>query len=329
MRADRGDTGGGVLRVEDVEAAARALAGRVVRTPCVRAAWLDEHVGASVYLKAELLQHTGSFKVRGVLNRLARMPQEERERGVIAVSAGNHAQALAYGCQLEEIDCAVVMWDSASQAKKSATIAFGATVDDSATGPAEAFRRVEEIRAESGRVLIHPFGDPAVVAGQGTVGLELRRDVPDLDAVVVPVGGGGLVCGIAAALRSGGKGPRIIGVEPRDAAALAAGVDAGKPVTIEPSSVDDGLLAPFTTQLCIDLAGSHGIELLDVSEPEITAAMRQTYARGKLACEPAAAAGVAAVLSGKVTAPAGTSVAVVVSGGNVATSVASDILAAR
>lgn len=273
-----------------------------------------------------MLQHTGSFKFRGVLSRLARMPEAERERGVVAVSAGNHAQALAYGCHLEGIDCAVVMWQSASEVKKRAARRFGASVDDTSTGPAEAFARMEEIRAESGRVFIHPFGDPWVVAGQGTVGLELVRDVPDLDAVVVPVGGGGLVCGIAAALRSRGKGPRVIGVEPEEAAALAAGVAAGAPVTLEPRSIADGLLAPFTTDLCIDIAAAYGIELVQVGEPAIEDAMRLTYAAGRLACEPAGAAGVAALLAGKIEAGPGKNVAVIVSGGNVDPFVASDIL---
>jgi len=133
-----------------------------------------------------------------------------------------------------------------------------------------------------GQGAIHPFGDPAVVASQGTAGFELTREAADLDAMVVPVGGGGLVCGIAASLRRDNKGPRIIGVESRGATALATGVEAGKPVTIEPSSVADGLLAPFTTQLCIDLVASHEIELIDVGEPEIKDAMRGIYTRGKL-----------------------------------------------
>ena len=329
MRADTGAAGTGLLRLEDVEAASRPLAGRVLRTPVLAAPWLSAELGATIHLKAELLQHTGSFKTRGVLSRLARATNAEREKGVIAVSAGNHAQALAYGCAIEGIDCQVVMWKSASEAKKAATRRFGATIDDSSEGPAEAFYRMDKIRAETGRVLIHPFADPWVIAGQGTVGLELARDVGEFDSVIVPVGGGGLVCGIAAAVRSGGKGPRVIGVEPCDAAALADGVAAGEPVTIAPRSMADGLLAPFTTQICIDLVREHGIELVQVEESEIAGAMRQLYAEAKLACEPAAAAGVAALLSGAVRLEKGEKAVVVVSGGNVDPLVASDILTSR
>ena len=326
-RADTRAAGTGSLRLEDVEAAARSIAGRVVRTPVLSAPWLSSACGADVRLKAELLQHTGSFKVRGVLARLARATDEERERGVVGISAGNHARALAYGCKAEEIDCTVVMWRGASAAKKAATLALGATVDDTASGPAEAFERMEEIRAESGRVLIHPFADRWVIAGQGTVGLELVREVEGLDAVVVPVGGGGLVCGIAAALRSqGGAGPRVVGVEPVEAAALADGVAAGAPVTIEPRSVADGLLAPFTTQTCIDLVVALGIELVRVDEQAIARAMRHVYADAKLACEPAGAAAVAALEAGVVEGVSGKNVVAIVSGGNVDPLVATDIL---
>jgi len=328
-RADTANAGAGTLGLADVEAAARPLAGRIVRTPVIPAPWLSDSSGPTVFLKAELLQHTGSFKTRGVLSRLARATDLERENGVIGISAGNHAQALAYGCKAEGIDCTVVMWGSASEAKKAATRRLGATVDDTPSGPAEAFERMEVIRAESGRVLIHPFADPWVIAGQGTVGLELARDLRELDAVIVPVGGGGLVCGIAAALRSGGDGPRVIGVEPRGAAAVAEGVAAGAPVTIEPRSLADGLLAPFTTQICIDLVKAHGIELVQVDEPDIATAMKRVYAEAKLACEPAAAAGVAALLTGAARVENARNVVVVVSGGNVDPLVASDILTRR
>jgi threonine dehydratase len=325
-RADTRAAGSGSLRLEDVEAAARSIAGRIVRTPVLRAPWADSTTDTTIYLKAELLQHTGSFKVRGVLSRLARATDDERKRGVVAVSAGNHAQALAYGCRAEGIACTVVMWGSASAAKKQSTRVLGATVDDSPRGPAEAFERMEEIRAETNSVLIHPFADPWVIAGQGSVGLELVRDVAGLDAVVVPVGGGGLICGIAAALRSGGDGPRVIGVEPREAAALAAGVAAGVPVAIEPRSVADGLMAPFTTQICIDLVKTLGIELVTVDESAIRAAMRRLYVDAKLACEPAGATALGALEAGTIAGLAGKKVVAIVSGGNVDALVATDIL---
>ncbi len=325
-RADTSAAGAGVVRLEDVEAAARPLAGRIVRTPVLPAAWLSDIAGVDVRLKAELFQHTGSFKTRGVLSRLARASDAERAAGMIAVSAGNHAQALAYACRAERIGCTIATWGSASEAKKAATRALGARVDDSAAGPAKAFARMEEIRAETGQVFVHPFADPWVIAGQGTVGLELARELDEHDVVLVPVGGGGLVCGIAAALRSDGKGPRVIGVEPAGAAALATGVAAGAPVTIEPRSLADGLLAPFTSQLCIDLVKAHGVELVQVDEGAIALAMKRLYVNAKLACEPAAAAGAAALLASAVELEGAKNAVVIGSGGNVDPLVASDIL---
>lgn len=325
-RADTRGAGSGLPRLEDVEAAARQLAGRIVRTPVIPAPWLAPDSGGRVQLKAELLQYTGSFKIRGVIARLARLTETERRQGVIGISAGNHAQALAYGCRAEGVDCTVVMWDSASAAKKAATRGFGASIDDSASGPAEAFERMEEIRSETGRLLIHPFADPTVIAGQGTVGLELARDVGSFDTVVVPVGGGGLVCGIAAALRSAGQGPRVVGVEPESAAALAEGVAAGSPVGVDPASIADGLLAPFTSQICIDMVKAYGVELVTVEDSAIERAMRRIYTHGKLACEPAAAASVAAIETGAVEVEAGDNTVAIVSGGNVGALEASDIL---
>jgi threonine dehydratase len=275
-----------------------------------------------VFLKAELFQRTGSFKPRGVLNVLATLSDDERSRGVIGISAGNHAQALAYGAALERLDCLVVMWSGASEQKISATRGYGAEVDLGAGDPAGAFERLEELIAETGRVLVHPFDDVRTIAGQGTVGLELEEDVPDLDVVVVPVGGGGLVSGIRAALDC-----RVVAVEPEDSAALRAALAADRPVPVEPTSIADGLNAPFAGANALALCRGR-VESVLVSEEEIGAGMRFAYERAKLACEPAGAAGIAALLAEKVPLEAGSTVGVVVSGGNVAARTASAILAA-
>jgi threonine dehydratase len=298
------------------------LAGRLPRTPLLSSATLGRTFGGEAFLKAELFQRTGSFKPRGVLNKLASLTQEERSRGVIAASAGNHAGALAYAAALEGIDCLVVMWQGASEVKRAAALGYGAVVDQEAAGPAEVFERLDALVEETGRVLVHPFDDPLVVAGQGTVGLEIGEDLPDVDVVVVPVGGGGLVSGIAAALPA----RRIVAVEPEGSAAFHDGLAAGEPVPVTPRSLADGLNAPFAGSLPLELGRELGVEPVLVTEEEIEEGFRFLYGRAKLAAEPAGAAGVAAILAGKVEGLEGATVAVVVSGGNVAPETASGIL---
>jgi threonine dehydratase len=298
------------------------IAGRLPRTPLLSSATLGRTFGGEAFLKAELLQRTGSFKPRGVLNKLASLTQEERSRGVIAASAGNHAGALAYAAGLEGIDSLVVMWQGASEVKRAAALAYGAVVDQEAAGPAEVFERLDALVEETGRVLVHPFDDPLVVAGQGTVGREIGEDLPDVDVVVVPVGGGGLVSGIAAALPT----RRIVAVEPEGSAAFHDGLAAGEPVPVTPRSIADGLNAPFAGSLPLELGRELGVEPVLVTEEEIEEGFRFLYGRAKLAAEPAGAAGVAAILAGKVEGLEDATVAVVVSGGNVASETASGIL---
>ena len=304
---------------DDVLAARDAIGGRLHRTPVFSSATL----GPRVFLKAELFQRTGSFKPRGVLNSLSRLSEEERRRGVIAASAGNHAQALAYGAAAEGLDALLVMWKTASPAKIAATRGYGAQIDLEAEGPAEVFERLEELRAETGRTLVHPFDSEQTIAGQGTVGLEIGEDIPEVDVVVVPVGGGGLISGIATAL----PGVRVVGVEPVGSVALTAALEAGRPVPVEPRSIADGLNAPFAGELTFEIVRDLGIEIVLVEEEEIEDATRFLYERAKLACEPAGAAAVAALRTGKVAVETRQTVVCVVSGGNVAAETATAILA--
>ena len=273
-------------------------------------------------LKAELFQTTGSFKVRGVLNKLASLSAEEKTRGVIGISAGNHAQALAWGAAAEGIDCLVVMWANASQAKLAATRGYGAEVDLEATDPTEAFERLHGLISETGRTLVHPFDDPVVLAGAGTVALELLEDAPETETILVPTGGGGLVAGIAAAAPD----RRVIAVEPERSTAVSSGLAAGRSVPVKPDSIADGLSAPFAGERALAILRRYEVESILVTEEEIETAFRFLYARAKLACEPAAAVGVAAILAGKIS---GSGIASVVSGGNVAAETASAILALR
>jgi threonine dehydratase len=308
------------IGLEDVERAAGVIAGRLHRTPTLSSRTL----GHNVFLKAELLQRTGSFKPRGVLTKLASLTAEEKARGVIAASAGNHAAALAFGAALEGVDALVVMFQGASEVKLRAAEAYGATIDLEATGPGDVFERLDTLQRETGRVLVHPFDDPLVVAGQGTVGLEILEDVPGVRRIVVPCGGGGLVSGIA--LAAAGSDIEIVAVEPEVSRALHAALDAGETTRVDARSVADGLNAPFAGELALDIAQALGVQPVLVTEEEIAAGFRFLYERAKLACEPAGAAAVAALLAGKVE---GDDTVCVVSGGNVAAQTAAGILAAR
>jgi threonine dehydratase len=304
-----------VVTRADVLAAAQTIRGRVHRTPT----FSSRTLGEQVWLKAELFQKTGSFKVRGVLNKLATLSPEERARGVIGISAGNHAQALAWGAAAEGIDCLVVMWESASETKIDATRAYGASVDLDAADPTAAFDRLNALVAETGRILVHPFDDPVVLAGAGTVALELLEDAPEVETIVVPAGGGGLVSGIAAAAPD----RRVVAVEPEGSAAVHEGLAAGKSVWLVPDSIADGLSAPYAGETALAVLRANDVESVLVTEEEIETGFRFLYARAKLACEPAAAVGVGALLAGKL--PAGP-IALVVSGGNVLAQTASAIL---
>jgi threonine dehydratase len=313
------DTGTGL---EDVVAAREAIGGRLHRTPTFGSATLSELTCGRVFLKAELFQKTGSFKPRGVLNNLAALSPEQRARGVISISAGNHAQALAWGAASEGVDALLVMWRGASEAKIAATRGYGAAVDLETDGPAEAFERLAELQEQTGRVLVHGFDHPLTIAGQGTVGLEIVEELPEATTLVVPVGGGGLISGIALAA----QGRRVIGVEPELSPAMHEALAAGKPVPVTPRSIADGLSAPFAGEHCLEICRERVEGIVLVTETELEEAFRFLYERAKLAVEPAGAAGVAALLARKIPLEQGETVVAVVSGGNVATETAVAIL---
>ena len=298
----------------DVEQARTTIGGRLARTPLLS----SRTIGAR--LKCELFQRTGSFKPRGALNKIANLTADERARGVITISAGNHAQGVAWAAREEHVDALVVMWQGASDQKMEATRGYGATIDLQSANPIEAFERLHALQAETGRIFVDPHSDPLVIAGHGTVGLEIEEDAPDVDAVVVGVGGGGLVSGITAAL----PGRRVIAVEPELAPALHAGIAAGHRVAAEARSIADGCNSPFAGELAIEM--TRDLERILVTEEEIEHAFRVLYERAKLAVEPAGAVAAAAWLAGKIEAR---NPVLIVSGGNVATQTAAAILARR
>jgi threonine dehydratase len=310
------------ITIEDVRRAAGVIQGHVRRTPVFSCASLGE----GVWLKSELFQRTGAFKLRGAFSRIAEMTPEERARGVVTCSAGNHAAAVALAGRELGTHALVMMPSWASQTKVDATRAYGGTADLEAADATEAFARMEAEATATGRVVVHPFNDRAVMAGQGTVGLELCEQVEDVTQVVVPVGGGGLMSGVATAVKALCPDARVIAVEPAMIATVAASIAAGAPVQRPAGvSIADALGPPSVGTGPFPVLRELVDEAVAVSEEQIAEAFRFLYARAKLAVEPAAAAPVAAVLAGLVEPLPGT--VLVLSGGNVTPGVAASLLA--
>jgi threonine dehydratase len=310
------------VTIDDVRRAAGVIQGHVRRTPVFSCASLGE----GVWLKAELLQRTGAFKVRGAFSRISEMTPDERARGVVTCSAGNHAAAVALAGRELGTHALVMMPSWASQTKVDATRAYGGTADLESADAAEAFARMDAEASATGRVVVHPFNDRAVMAGQGTVGLELCEQVEEVTQVVVPVGGGGLVSGVATAVKALCPEARVIAVEPAMIATVAASIAAGAPVTRPAGvSIADALGPPSVGTGPFPVIRELVDEAVVVTEEQIAEAFRFLYARAKLAVEPAAATPVAAVLAGLVDPLPGT--VVVLSGGNVTPEVAASLLA--
>ncbi len=336
-------TGQRDVPLADIEAAAERIRGRVGRTPVLHsrtaARWILERQGIRlggagypdrsggdaspgaheprVFLKAEHLQVTGSFKARGAVNRVLTMTAEERARGIVTMSAGNHAGAVGYAAAAVGIPVTVVMPVGSSRLKAEAATGYGATVELHGADVGETHQRLQELVRERGLVFLPPFDDPDVIAGQGTVGLEILGDLPDVDVVVVGVGGGGLLSGVAAAIRQSTPSVRIYGVEPRGSDALTQGLAAGVPVSIRPNSIADGLGAPFAGLWTIDLCRRYVDGVVLVDDAVIANGLRFVMERMKQLVEPAGAAALGAVIAGAVPLRDGDMVCVVASGGNV------------
>jgi threonine dehydratase len=293
------------------------LAGRVHRTPLFSARLLGELTGTHFFIKPECLQKTGSFKVRGVFNRVSHLSAEEKARGLISVSAGNHAQALAWVAAQEQVRCTVVMPEHASATKVTATREYGATVVQHRSGR-EMFEKMEELQRQHGYTLIHPYDDEEIMAGHGTAGLEIVSDLPEVDAVIVPVGGGGLISGVATAVKQLSPDTKVYGVEPEGAQTVRAALEAGRIVTLENmNTIADGLAAPFTTDRVLEHVRAYVDDMIVVSDADIADALTVLLSRTKLLVEPAGAAAAAAILSGTLRLPTGANVAVLASGGNI------------
>ena len=318
-----------LISLDDVYRARERIGDRLHRTPLVASATLSKRIGVDVRFKAELFQRTGSFKPRGVLNKLATLTDDEKRRGLISISAGNHAQALAYASAVEGLDALVVMWQDASPMKIAAARGYGATVDTEAPDKVAAFERLEQLIGETGRTLVHPYDDPIVMAGQGTVGVEMLEDAPEAEVVLVQVGGGGLVSGIATAVKGMKPDVRVVAVEPERSPTLHESLKAGEPVTVEAKSIADGLNGPYAGANCVRVCTELGVESVLVTEDALREAFRFMHGRMKLACEVAGAATAAALMSGAIELERSQTVAAVVSGGNVAPKTAAAILASE
>jgi threo-3-hydroxy-L-aspartate ammonia-lyase len=306
-----------VITVDDVRAAASRLDGVAHRTPVLHSRTLDARTGASVYLKAECLQRGGAFKFRGAYNMISALPAEARGRGVAAYSSGNHAQAVAIAAGMLGSTAVILMPADTPAVKLAATRGYGAEVvtydryreDREALG--------EALAGERGLTLVPPYEHPAVMAGQGTAAIELLEEVPGLDLLLVPVGGGGLIAGCATAAKALAPGMRVVGVEPEAGDDTRRSLAAGQRVRIEtPRTIADGQQADIPGRLTFEVNARlvDAVEL--VSDADILAAMAFLFDRMKLVSEPSGASAVAALLAGRVRAP-GARVGVIVSGGNV------------
>jgi threonine dehydratase len=310
-----------MLNLAAIRAAERRIDGTLRRTPLERSTQLGARAGVSLWLKCENLQTTGSFKVRGAYNKLRTLGDDVRSRGVVTVSAGNHAQALAWAARATGVPCTVVMPAAAAQSKADASAGYGAEVIRFGTG-AEAFVRARQIAEERDLTFVHPFDDVEIGAGAGTVGTELVAQVAErgarLDAVVVPIGGGGLISGVATAVKELDPRVKVFGVEPVGAAVMRRSLDSGHPERLDAlHTIADGLAAPMAGELPFNVVTRHVDDVVLVRDEEIAEAMGALLSRTKLLAEPAGAAATAAVLYGKVPVPRGSTVVSILSGGNV------------
>ncbi|MFB0544509.1 MAG: threonine/serine dehydratase [Asgard group archaeon] len=315
-----------LIELNDILKAQRIIDGHVHRTPLVTSATLGRRIGAKLHFKAEVFQKTGCFKPRGALNKLHNLTEEEKGRGVITISAGNHAQGLAYASSLLGIKATVIMPQNAVKSKVEATKGYGAEVILHGTHK-ELMPKCREVQQQRGLTLIHPFDDPFIIAGHGTIGLEILEDLPTVEMVVVPIGGGGLISGIATALKSKKPDVKIIGVEPTGAAAMSKSLQIDEVVHLdEINTVADGLAAPFAGRYTLAHVKEYVDKVVLVSDEEIIAALRLILERCKILTEPSGAASFAALLFDKVVIPRDSHVVCVLSGGNIDISLLKEFL---
>src|SRR3954462_8923149 len=304
------------LTLDDFREVRARIAPHIKHTPLLTSRQLSELTGYEVRLKAEMFQRVGSYKIRGPLNKFALMPEEQKARGVVCSSAGNHAQGVALAAKIHGIRAVVCMAENATPAKIAATRGYGAEVVLHGTIWDEANEKAKELVRDEGLTYVHPFDDEQLIAGQGTLGLEIIQDWPTVDAIVVPIGGGGLISGVSMAAKSFNPKIKVIGVESSAGPAMQASVRSGKLETIDCRTVIDGLRVRRAGELNFSVVQRFVDDILTLPDREIFEAMIWVMERCKLVVEGAAAAPVAALLHGLVPLPAGSKVVAVLSGGN-------------
>ncbi len=304
-----------MISLQDIEAARDVIAGRLHRTPVMGSTYLGEQVGVKLVFKLEMFQKTGSFKPRGVLNNMHHLSDEEKARGIISLSAGNHAQALAYAATASGLASTIVMPASAVKSKIEATRAYGGEV---VLTDADLMETMLAIQRERGLTLVHPFDHPMTIAGTGTLGLEVMDDVPHADVVIVGIGGGGLISGVATAVKARRPQAKVIGVEPEGAPGMTRSLQQDSPAHLDSlDTIADGLAAPFVGAHNLEHVKAYVDDVVLVSDDEIANAMGLILQRCKVVAEPAASASLAALLSGKVEVAKGATVVCILSGGNI------------
>jgi threonine dehydratase len=316
-----------MVTLADVQAARARIADHIYVSPCARSETLSRMSGTHAFLKLENLQMTGAYKERGALNKLLALSPPERAKGLIAASAGNHAQAVAYHAGRLRVAATIVMPEATPLLKIANTKGHGARVVLHGASYDEAYAEARRLEQVEGLTFVHPFDDPAVIAGQGTVALELLEQVPDLEAVVVPVGGGGLISGMAAALKAQRPGVKVVGVETEVLPCMLASIEEGRLVTVEPATtIADGIAVKRAGELTFQHVRELVDEIVTVSEEEIASAILYLLEREKTVVEGAGAVGVAALLNHKIRGLEGKRVVAIVSGGNIDVNVVARVI---
>ncbi len=316
-----------MVTLDDVQAARKRIFDQIYLSPCARSETLSRLSGSQAFLKLENLQMTGAYKERGALNKLLTMPPADRAKGLVAASAGNHAQAVAYHAGRLGIAATIVMPEGTPLLKVANTRGHGARVVLSGASYDEAYTEARRMEQAEGLTFVHPFDDPAVIAGQGTVALELLEQVPDLEGVLVPIGGGGLVSGMAAALKAAAPKVRVIGVETEVLPCMLASIEEGHLVTVEPATtIADGIAVKRAGELTFQHVQKLVDEIVTVSEEEIASAILYLLEKEKTVVEGAGAVAVAALLNHKVRGLEGRRVVAVVSGGNIDVNVVARVI---
>ena len=304
-----------MINIVDIQKAYSNISSNIHRTPISTSTYLSQKFNSKIFFKQELFQKTGSFKIRGVLNKLSSLTSDQLKNGVISLSSGNHAQAVAYGSKIYNISSTIVMPTYSTKSKIEATKGYGAKV---IITDEDLISVVNEIQKETNATLIHPFDDDHIIAGQGTLGLEITEDMPDIDHIFTAIGGGGLISGICIAMKAHNPKIKIIGIEPEGADGMRQSLEKRKPVTLDSiNTIADGLSAPFIGEKNFEIVQKHIDQLITVSDKEIIETMWLIFERTKLFVEPSAAAGLAPIIFDKYKLPINSKAMFILCGGNI------------